>query len=179
MVLRSPYPWFGGKSKVASLIWERFGDVANYVEPFFGSGAVLLGRPHWPWQGTRIETVNDLNAWLVNFWRALQADPDAVTHHADWPVSELDLHARGDWLFYRAGVAEWAERMRADPDYYDAKSAGWWVWGQCCWIGRGWGPRQLPKARRYSATCVSYPSGCGVCEFATATGCACAARPPP
>jgi hypothetical protein len=67
-----------------------------------------------------------------------------VAHHADWPVSELDLHARGDWLFYREGVAEWLEQLRSDPEFYDAKSAGWWVWGQCCWIGTGWGPRQLP-----------------------------------
>ncbi len=42
--LKAPFPWFGGKSKVASLVWERFGDVQNYVEPFFGSGAVLLNR---------------------------------------------------------------------------------------------------------------------------------------
>jgi len=122
--LKSPYPWFGGKSSIASEVWRRFGNVANYCEPFFGSGAVLLARPQ-PFNGP--ETVNDINAWLTNFWRALQADPDAVAHYADWPVSELDLHARGDWLFYRQSVAEWIERMRGDPDYYDAKSAGWWV----------------------------------------------------
>jgi DNA adenine methylase len=55
--LRAPFPWFGGKSRVADIVWDRFGDVANYVEPFFGSGAVLLARPHPP----RIETVNDLH----------------------------------------------------------------------------------------------------------------------
>jgi len=139
--LRSPYPWFGGKRTIADEVWKRFGDCRNYVEPFFGSGAVLLGRPQ-PFVGT--ETVNDLNGWLCNFWRALQAEPDEVARYADWPVSELDLHARGDWLFYREGVAEFIERMRSDPGYYDVKSAGWWVWGQCCWIGGGWGPRQLP-----------------------------------
>lgn len=48
MALKAPFPWFGGKSRVASIVWERFGDVPNYVEPFFGSGAVLLGRPHPP-----------------------------------------------------------------------------------------------------------------------------------
>ena len=139
--MRSPYPWFGGKSRVASLVWRSLGDVVNYVEPFFGSGAVLLGRPQ-PFIGT--ETVNDINGWLCNFWRALQADPDSVAFYADNPVSELDLHARGDWLFYRKNVAEFIKRLRADPDYFDTKSAGWWVWGQCCWIGSGWGPRQLP-----------------------------------
>lgn len=38
-MLKSPYPYFGGKSRVAHLVWDRFGDVPNYVEPFFGSGA--------------------------------------------------------------------------------------------------------------------------------------------
>lgn len=140
--LRSPYPWFGGKSKVAEIVWKRFGAVRNYVEPFFGSGAVLLGRPQ-PFDGT--ETVNYLNGWLCNFWRALQADPEGVAEYADWPVSELDLHARGDWLFYREGVAEWVEKLRGDPDYYDIKSAGYWVWVQCCWIGSGWVPRDAGR----------------------------------
>lgn len=114
---------------MSSLVWSRFGDVRNYCEPFFGSGAVLLNRPQ-PFSGT--ETVNDANGWLCNFWRALQADPDSVAAYADSPVSELDLHARGDWLFYRDGADEFVDRLRNDPDYFDAKSAGWWVWGQCC-----------------------------------------------
>ena len=25
----------------------------------------------------------------------------------------------------------------AKPEAYDAKIAGWWVWGSCCWIGSG------------------------------------------
>jgi hypothetical protein len=28
--------------------------------------------------------------------------------------------------------------MRADPDYFDAKRAGRWLWGICAWIGSGW-----------------------------------------
>lgn len=130
---KAPFPYMGGKSRVAREVWRRFGDVPNYVEPFFGSGAVLLGRP--PFEGNRIETVNDLDGHLANFWRALQHDPDAVAYHADWPVSELDLHARGDWLYYRPDARQWVERLRSDPDYYDAKSAGWWVWFVSCWIG--------------------------------------------
>lgn len=132
-LLKAPFPYMGGKVKVAAEVWARFGDPANYVEPFFGSGAVLLRRP--PFDGNRIETVNDADGHLANFWRAVRADPDAVAAHADWPVSELDLHARGDWLYYRPDAAEWVERLRADPDYYDVKSAGWWVWFASCWIG--------------------------------------------
>jgi hypothetical protein len=126
-------------------VWERFGDVPNYVEPFAGSLAVLLLRPSEP--GT--ETVNDLDCFLANFWRAVQADPKAVAGWADWPVNEADLHARHRWL---VGQAEFAERMKREPDFYDAKIAGWWVWGLCAWIGSGWcrergdgtAPEQLP-----------------------------------
>ena len=60
--LKSPFPWFGGKSKVAKIVWDRFGEVPNYVEPFFGSGAVLLNRPHKA--GT--ESINDLDCMVAN-----------------------------------------------------------------------------------------------------------------
>ena len=43
--LAAPFPYFGGKSRVSALVWDIFGDVPNYVEPFAGSAAVLLGRP--------------------------------------------------------------------------------------------------------------------------------------
>lgn len=132
MSLRAPFPWFGGKSRAAALIWARFGDVPNYVEPFAGSLAVLLARPHPA--GT--ETVNDADCYLVNFWRAVQADPEAVARWADWPVSEADLLARHQWLV-ETGAARVA-LLRSDPDAYDAKIAGWWVWGLCAWIGSGW-----------------------------------------
>ena len=132
-VLKAPFPYPGGKSKIAPVVWQRFGDTPNFVEPFLGSAAVLLARP--PFEGNRIETVNDADGYVANFFRALQADPDAVAYHASWPVSELDLHARGDWLYYRPSAREWVEQLRADPEFYDAKSAGWWAWFVSCWIG--------------------------------------------
>src|ERR1700693_2744894 len=92
---KPPFTWFGGKSPVAGEIWRRFGPVKNYVEPFFGSGAVLFLRPDGPGP---IETVNDADGLLSNFWRALQHEPDAVAEFADWPVNEADLHARHLWL---------------------------------------------------------------------------------
>jgi hypothetical protein len=129
--MKAPFPWFGGKSRVADVVWERFGEVPNYVEPFAGSLAVLLGRPHAP----KTETVNDLDCYLANFWRAAAADPAAVAAYADHPVNEADLSARHQWL---VNQAEFRERMKVDPDYFDAKIAGWWVWGLCAWIGAGW-----------------------------------------
>jgi DNA adenine methylase len=130
--LKAPFPYFGGKSTAAAIVWERFGKVPNYVEPFFGSGAVLLGRPHEP----KTETVNDFDGFLVNAWRALAHNPDATAHFADWPVSEADLEARHYWLVTK-GRERLAEVL-SDPEGFDAKIAGWWIWGACCWIGSGW-----------------------------------------
>lgn len=130
--LKSPFPYFGGKSRAASLIWDAFGDVPNYVEPFAGSLAVLLARPHPP----RIETVNDKDRFVANFWRAVQTDADAVAAAASYPVIEVDIEARHAWL-----VTEGARRLEtlmADPESFDAKIAGWWVYGACAWIGSGW-----------------------------------------
>ena len=132
----APFPYFGGKRAVAGLIWERLGDVPNYVEPFYGSGAVLLARPDWHTAAPWIETVNDADGMVSNFWRALQSDPVKVEHYADWPVNENDLHARHAWLVGQR--ASLASRLEGDPDYCDHKIAGWWVWGLCCWIGGGW-----------------------------------------
>jgi len=130
--LRAPFPWFGGKSRCAPVVWRALGNVPNYVEPFFGSGAVLLSRPHT----AKIETVNDRDAYLSNFWRAIAADPDAVAKYADWPVNEADLHARHAFLL--AQLEEHRTRMLAEPEYFDAQYAGWWVWGLSMWIGSGW-----------------------------------------
>jgi hypothetical protein len=132
--LKAPFPAFGGKAKIADLVWSRLGDVDNYVEPFCNSAAVLLARPTAP----RIETLNDWDCYVANFWRATASDPAAVAAHADNPVNEADLHARHRWLVLSEHAAEFRQRMRTDPEYYDARVAGWWVWGACCWIGSGW-----------------------------------------
>jgi hypothetical protein len=133
MSLRAPFPWFGGKSSIAAEIWSRFGNVQNYVEPFFGSGAVLLARPR-PFSG--VETINDACGFVANFWRAIQAAPHEAAAWADWPVSEADLEARHYWLVTEGRAI--LEAGLADPEWYDAKIAGWWCWGLCSWIGSGW-----------------------------------------
>lgn len=131
--VRAPFPWFGGKRRVADVVWRAFGpDCPNYIEPFAGSLAVLLARPNG---AGKIETVNDADRYLANFWRAVTLDPDGVAAAADWPVNEADLHARHRWL---VNQAEFRERMHTDPDFFDVKIAGWWVWGLCQWIGGGW-----------------------------------------
>ena len=128
----APFPWFGGKRRAAPAIWSALGDPSGYVEPFAGSAAVLLARP--PFQGRRVETLNDADGWLVNAWRAIQLSPEDTARHAWGPVTEIDYHARLAWLQARRtpDLVAWLE---GDPEHHDAKAAGWWLYVVACGIG--------------------------------------------
>lgn len=132
--LAAPFPWFGGKRRVAPQVWDALGDVYHYIEPFAGSLAALLGRPASHRRG--LETVNDADHYLANAWRAIAAAPDEVAKWCDWPVNEKDLLARHLWLVNNG--PDRISALESDPDWYDAKVAGWWLWGICAWIGGGW-----------------------------------------
>ena len=130
--LAAPFPYFGGKANACEQVWQAFGAVDNYVEAFAGSAAMLLGAP----DGKRIATINDADGFVANFWRAIAQDPEAVAHHADWPCNEVDLFARHSWLVRQTSTL--TQSLHADPEWFDAKIAGWWCWGACNWIGSGW-----------------------------------------
>ena len=134
--MKAPFPYFGGKGRIADRVWELLGDPGGYVEPFAGSAAVLLARPKF--SGRRVETLNDFDGWLVNVWRSLKHDPAGVAEHAFGPVTEIDYHARLAWLQNRRndGLVSWLE---GDPEVYDAKAAGWWLYVAACGIGDPWG----------------------------------------
>ena len=134
---KTPWPWFGGKADAAPQVWEALGDVEHYVEPFAGSLAVLLRRPHPCNRTYYSETVNDLDGLLCNAWRAIARNPDEVAEAASWPVCEADLHAR-HLALVRWRAERQLEHLMGDPTWCDPVMAGWWVWGQSCWIGSGW-----------------------------------------
>ena len=111
-----PVPWFGGKSRAAALIWDRFGHDLP-----------------------KVATGNDINGFVANFFRCLatsEARAEAVASFADYPVHEVDLHSIHKWLL--RGAADLRAQLDADPDYCDPKVAGRWAWGASCWIGSGW-----------------------------------------
>ena len=140
---KTPFPYFGGKADAAGHVWSALGDVEHYVEPFMGSLAVLLRRPHPCNRTYYSETVNDLDGQLANAWRALRLYSDATAEYASWPVSECDLHARHLWLLKWEQEGN-IERLMADPGWCDPKAAGYWMWGLSCWIGSGWCSGQGP-----------------------------------
>lgn len=138
-----PGPYFGGKRMAAPAVWQALGDVSHYVEPFGGSCAVLLERPHPCNRPYFSETVNDQDALLVNALRAMQLAPQATAEAASWLITEADLMARHLALLTWIRTQE-VERLMADPLWCDPQIAGWWLYGLSAWIGSGWCAGQGP-----------------------------------
>lgn len=67
------YP--GAKWRLAPEIIKKMPPHHSYCEPFFGSGAVLFGKSPAP-----IETVNDLDDDVVNLFRVVREQNDALIH---------------------------------------------------------------------------------------------------
>lgn len=60
-------------------------DCDTYIEPFLGSGAVVVGKPEHS-----IEYVNDINHWVINFYQRLQDSPDKVWKQIEHLRNGLD-----------------------------------------------------------------------------------------
>ena len=65
------YP--GSKWNIARNLVELIPPHHSYVEPYFGSGAVLFNKPV-----SKIETVNDLDSDVTNLFRCIQKDADRL-----------------------------------------------------------------------------------------------------
>ncbi|MFV0351209.1 MAG: DNA adenine methylase [Oscillospiraceae bacterium] len=65
------YP--GAKQGISDWIISHFPPHRVYVEPYLGSAAVLLNKGHVP-----IETVNDINDDVVNLFRTIRQQPEAL-----------------------------------------------------------------------------------------------------
>lgn len=83
---RPPVAYFGGKMTIADRIVSYLPDHESYIEPYCGSCAVLLAKPH-----SSAELVNDIDSRLVNFWRVLRDHPAELEY-----LIGLTPHARAE-----------------------------------------------------------------------------------
>ncbi|MBU6400106.1 MAG: DNA adenine methylase [Verrucomicrobia bacterium] len=89
------FPYYGGKfvhlNFILPLLPTRY---RHFCEPFGGSAAVLLNRPPAP-----IETYNDLDSEVVNFFACLREQPKdliRLLHHTPYSREELLVACHGD-----------------------------------------------------------------------------------
>lgn len=81
--------YYGSKFRLAQWIIKHFPEHRHYVEPFGGAANVLLVK-----EPSRLETYNDLNKSLVNFFRVLRDRPDELVEKV-----RLTPYARDEFEF--------------------------------------------------------------------------------
>lgn len=82
------FGWYGGKFSHLDWLLPQLLKCHHYCEPFAGSAAVLLNRPPSP-----IETYNDIDGDVVNFFRVLREHSDDLQRAiALTPFSREEFH---------------------------------------------------------------------------------------
>lgn len=110
--------YYGGKWRLAPWIISFFPEHKNYVEPCGGAASVLLQKPRSP-----LETYNDLDGNVVNFFRVLRDQPDELIRKirlTPWARDEYELslepceddveRARRFWFVSTASINDMSNR---------------------------------------------------------------------
>ena len=88
------YP--GAKWSIARWIIDHFPEHHSYLEPFFGSGAVLFTKDR-----SDIETVNDLDGDVVNAFDWIRRDTEKLAHEVYFTPYSRQVY---DETFKRRGI---------------------------------------------------------------------------
>ena len=97
MSMNSVIKYPGSKWSIANWIISHFPSHHSYLEPFFGSGAVLFTKKRSP-----IETVNDLDKDVVNLFRQIRENTERLADTIYWTP-----YARSE--YERAWAAQYTE----------------------------------------------------------------------
>lgn len=145
MPISSPIPYFGSKAYAAERVWSALGNVNNYVEPFAGSLGVLLNRPGG---ASGIETVNDLNDDLMNFWMAVKLEPEVLIDEAlSYPIAE------------RALESIYLELLNPLEEYDPQRAGKWFYYATLNLPGARMDKSPQLKLSRLAGPCLSYGTG--------------------
>ena len=86
---RSIIKYPGAKWSLAHWIISHFPEHHSYLEPFFGSGAVLFTKAR-----SHIETVNDRDGDVVNLFSWIKNDPERLARAIYWTPYARDVYEK-------------------------------------------------------------------------------------
>ena len=107
------YP--GAKNRIADWILQYIPPHEVYLEPYFGSGAVFFSK-----QPSRIETINDMDKEVINYFRVIREQPEKLVE-----ILKMTPYARDE--YYNA-----CEYIETDTDLERARK-----FAVRCWQGFG------------------------------------------
>ncbi|MEN2765748.1 DNA adenine methylase [Ornithinibacillus xuwenensis] len=86
--------YVGSKWNMAKWIIQQMPEHNVYLEPFFGSGAVLFNKP-----AVGIETVNDIDGNIVNLFKVIRENPTELAQAVEFtPYSREEYYLSFDLL---------------------------------------------------------------------------------
>ncbi|GAB2558325.1 DNA adenine methylase [Gracilibacillus alcaliphilus] len=94
------YP--GSKWSLAKWIISFFPEHETYLEPFFGSGAVLFSKEH-----SKLETINDIDGEIINLFNVIRDRPDELARQI-----ALTPHSREEYYSSYHEATDDMERAR-------------------------------------------------------------------
>lgn len=100
--MKSVLKYPGAKNRLASWICEYIPEHHVYLEPFAGSLAILFNK-----ERCHIETVNDLNGEVVNFFRIMRDNPKELKR-----LIELTPYSREEYNLSYEAAEDNIERAR-------------------------------------------------------------------
>lgn len=108
--------YYGGKQLIADHIVALLPPHTGYVEPFCGGATILFKKPK---SMSHFEVLNDLNDWVITFYRVMQDEHDAMRlkRMIDWTPHSKAEHTRA------------ANILKNGSD--DPVKTAWAVWVQC------------------------------------------------
>lgn len=114
-MINSPLKWVGGKSRLRKQIIKLLPSHTCYVELFAGAAWVLFAK-----QPSPVEVINDIDQDLINFFRVVKHNPEALIASFEW-----ELVARAEFKrLAELDPAELNDIQRAHRFYYIIM-AGW------------------------------------------------------
>lgn len=126
ILLKTPVSYYGGKQNLAEKILTLIPPHQLYAEPFTGGAAIFFAK-----RPSEVEVLNDTNGELMNFYRVVQQQYEALYDEIRVTLHSRDLH-RQAWVVYN------------NPDMFGEVKRAWAVWILCTqsfgsMIDGGWG----------------------------------------
>ena len=108
--MNAPFSYYGGKRYMVKTLIPMFPDHTAYVELFGGSGVLLLNK-----RRSKVETYNDIDEHLVDFYRVIQ-DEDDLQRFMN--LMDVTPYSRTEHKKYRKTWREQTDRVEKVRQWY-------------------------------------------------------------
>lgn len=109
-LMKPPVSYYGGKQLMLKHLLPNIPPHVTYVEPFFGGGALFFAK-----EPSKVEVINDLNRFVVNFYEQCKTNFDALQS-----LIQATLHSRA---IYRDAMV-----MYDAPHLFSDLKKAWAFW---------------------------------------------------